>query len=229
MLQIFTRTIASLLLCSILTSCGSGSGNHASAQLRFVSALADLNEVDFLVDDTVIVSNYVFGEPSDYFDVNDGRRDIIVQDHNDGSELLTFSAGLDKEKKYTFVYTGIPGSPQGFLQDDSRNAPDPGKFKLRIFNSAPGLGPVDVYVDRGDPDLADTTPRERGLVYGDLSDYADDREDDYRIRVTRTGSDEVLIDSGLEFFRDGEIITVIVLDRLSSEGSYRIIFLKDLS
>jgi len=221
----FLYALILLFASFFLSSCDSKFDDDYDPQLRILMATPSDRDVDIFLDDTFLVSNVRNGESTGFINTNNDFKLLTVEDSSTGEILLQSNIELDDANRYTFVIAGNENQFQGFLIEDDDDEPNLERFELRVMNLAINQGPLDVYIDRGDPSLGDTRPREISMTYGSISKYKNDRSDDYRIRVTNAGALNVLADSGLLFFRSREVATAYIVSR--PNGTTRVIVLSD--
>jgi hypothetical protein len=98
---------------------------------------------------------------------------------------------------------------------DDNTAPASGDFKLRIVNSAPGLGPADVYVVTPATDLNTVSPTLSNLGFDSASGYQSLTAGSYEIVLTPAGQKFPAVDTGSLSFSSGQVRTFVGLNSQS--------------
>jgi hypothetical protein len=99
-------------------------------------------------------------------------------------------------------------------------------MKLRVVNASPDVGNLDVYVVSPGKNLQGVSPTVSNLGFQSASSYQSLAPGNYEIYFTAANQKTVLIDSGAQIFRAGQIRTVVALD---TTGGYTSIVLSDMN
>ena len=168
-------------------------------------------------------SNIAYGTSNGYMSVKSGSHQVAIEPSGTTTALLqqsiTFASGSDT----TIVSSNYSSNIANLVLTDDNSAPDSGKFRLRVVNAAPGLGPADVYISRP----------------GNRSEYRQSYLDqfslsrDCRLESAAAGSYEVVltpvgqkftaIDTGSVAFSSGQVRTFVSLNSQSGGFSYALL------
>ena len=139
---------------------------------------------------------------------------------------VTVADGAD----YTMLVTRTPQSPIGpLLLTDNNDTPPAGTFRVRAVHAAPSApaGGVDVYVTDPDADITLTSPNASDITFGQVLPYVESAVGTFQIRVTATGSKDVLIDTGPLTLDDGQVRTVVAVDAVGGGQPLNFLVLDD--
>jgi hypothetical protein len=240
-----TRLLSRGLLAATflaLAACGSDSDNDATiidppapaptAQLQVVHAAADAPDVNVLVNGTVPagLAGVPFKAASPYLELDAGTIDAAVNAIlPDGSEVEVLAApglALDADIAYTVIAAGSTsdlltaaanGNPlQLFLLTRPVEAAIAG-VRIQVLHGSPSAPEVDVYVSAPDAELATVTPAT--FAFGETLDLGTVPAAEYRIRITPTGSDTVVFDSGAVALPEGADLSIVAVDNVGPGAS----------
>lgn len=223
----------------LLAACGGSSNSNpivappppppppppAGAQLQVVHASADAPSVNVLVNGAVPagLAGVPFAVASPYLELDAGAIDAAVNAIlADGSEVEVLAVDgleLESDVAYTVIAAGSTadllaaaegGNPlQLFLLtrpvDDAIDG-----VRIQVLHGSPSAPEVDVYVTAPDAELAGTDPAT--FAFGEVLDLGTVPAAEYRIRVTPTGDDTVVFDSGAVALPDGADLSIIAVD-----------------
>jgi hypothetical protein len=203
------KTLLVLFLSALASACGGG-GTGDDAKLRFTNLTADSNGLSLYTGSDERIANINPEQLSGYVDVDAKTYDLAVR-KGTGSALTTVSTPLAKRKHYTAVSWGRDGAIKFSVLDENQDAPNSGKVKLRLLNTAADAGSVDVYLTNETEALEGNTPTHGAIAVGSVTGFAEFNRSTYRLRVTAAGSkDDVRLDvSGLSF-NDKQVATMIL-------------------
>ena len=102
-------------------------------------------------------------------------------------------------------------------------------MRVRAIHGAPSAPAVDIYVTAPGADLAGETPALTNVAFGDVADYIEAPAGDYRVRVTPTGTQTVVIDSGTLTLTSGQVRTAVAVDATGGGGPFDLLLLSDLN
>jgi len=129
---------------------GSEAKRADTALVRFVNATLDPKDIFF--GDTKPVSNLAAGSVTPYMQLPTERHEFKLFDagRSTGDPLSTDSEGPSAGSHYTVVaMMKEDGKPALNVISDDLDRPTPGKAKIRVIHTAPGVGDVDVYPING--------------------------------------------------------------------------------
>ena len=127
----------------------------------------------------------------------------------------------------TVIASNFSSNIAALVLADDNTAPASGNFKLRIVNSAPGLGPADVYIVAPSTNLNTVSPTLGNIVFDSASGYQSLTAGSYEIVVTPVGQKFPAIDTGSLSFSAGQVRTFVGLN--SQSGGFSYAMLQDLN
>jgi hypothetical protein len=172
---------------ALLASCGGGT-DRTKAQLRLVNASGGYAGLDFAVNGTVLEGNVGYGTNPGYVEVDPGNAATTISSAGSGTALLSFTPAVSKNSYYTLLAYGGAGALSQLPLDENSGAPDSGKALLRVVNSAPDAGSLDVYLTGSSDLLAASVPVLTGASVGTLGGWVTVTATTWRLRITANGS-----------------------------------------
>lgn len=200
-----------------------------TTRLRAVHLSPDAPNVDILVNGDQVASDVAYEENTSYLDIPDGTTEILVQPVGTNVNAINASPDLDANTDYTVLAANLVAEIEPILLTDDNEAPSSGNVKVRIVHGAPSAPAVDVYVTAPGADLATATPTLTNVSFGVASGYLSVPAGNYQVRVTPTGTKDVVIDSGSVALASGQIRTVIATDAPGGGAPFGAIILADLN
>ncbi|NHA14248.1 DUF4397 domain-containing protein [Thioalkalivibrio sp. XN279] len=219
-----------------LAACGSDSDNSltvvdpptppAVAQLQVVHASADAPDVNVLVNGAVPagLAGVPFAAASPYLELEAGTIDAAVNAIlPDGSEVEVLAApglALDADIAYTVIAAGSTAdllaaagaNPLNLFLLTRPVAEAIDGVRIQVLHGSPSAPEVDVYVSAPDAELATVTPAT--FAFGEVLDLGTVPAAEYRIRITPTGSEAVVFDSGAVALPDGADLSIVAVDNV---------------
>jgi hypothetical protein len=179
----------------LLAACGGGGDDDAgggSGFLRLINATADLSATDLTVDgetgdESPAFSGVARDAQSDYISLKRGGYTLRAKRNGVTAVLALGGVSIEKDKRYSAVIFGREGDYRLTAVLEEENEPAAGRAALRVFNSAPDAGPVDVYLTESGVSLDDTVPTVRGVSPATLSFYNLVDRGTRRLRITAQG------------------------------------------
>ena len=216
---------AALLTASAfsLTSCGSS----GSAQLRALHASPDAPNVDISVNGTSVAKNVPYETATSYLKIKDGKTEVQVYPTGTTTSVLDYTFTATNKSYYTFLAANKVASIQPLLFTDNNSAPPSGDFNLRLIHGAPSAGNVDIYVTAPGAPLG--TPTLSNVAFAASSGYMSEPAGSYEVRITPTGTQTVVIDTGALTFAAGQVRTAVALDPVNETGPFQAVVLDDLN
>lgn len=223
------KLLALVVLASAATiaACSDDNDPENTTRLRAVHLSPDAPNVDILVNGDEVASDVAYEENTGYLTIPSGTTDILVQPVNTNVDAIDASPDLDEDTDYTVLAANLVADIEPILLTDDNEAPSAGNVKVRIVHGAPSAPAVDVYVTAPGADLATATPTLSNVSFGVASGYLSVPAGAYQIRVTPTGTKDVVIDSGSVTLTAGQIRTVIATDNTSGGAPFGAIVLAD--
>jgi hypothetical protein len=224
-IPIISRRLLTILVCLLglaLTSCNTGKGVGATAnttRVRVVNLVPNAAAISVQLDnDSPLVSGLQFEQLTQYMAVDSGVREFKVSADGGQTNIVDVSRTLSPSIDYTFVVAGpVEAAGSEFVVDTTLLIPDGGTSDLRVINGATGIAAVDLYLTPPGTDLTATAPVVSGVVLGTTSLFVPVRTDDNELRVTLSGTKEVIYDAHVGAFADKSVIEAVVFGKGSSK------------
>ena len=220
--------LTALLIFPFLAACGSSNNNSdsdgpAAAQLRITHASADAPAVNVYVDGEVFLDAVDFAQTSGLIPIP-GNSTLSVEvrgilpDQSEETVIgpvdLTFAAG---ERTDVLAINNL-FSTSGALTIEPKVL-DPVTIeagvtdvRVTVLHAAPEVGTVDVYVTAPGDDLANNTPV-AALSFGEAAGpVAISADTQYQVRITPTGTVDVVYDSGDVSFPPGTELVLAAVE-----------------
>jgi len=195
-----TRAFAVIACLAALALAGCGlnpSGTGTGTTLR-VANLMPQNSVTMKAGDATFMSNAPFESFTGYQNISAGTYTFTTALDGSATPAFSVSETLLNVSAYTFIAYGPSTFAQGMLLDDTPLVHIPsGDFGFRLANVSPTAGSIDAYVTAPGADLATSAPVVSGIVYNNFSNFINVPLGTYRLRLTRTGTTEVIYDAML--------------------------------
>lgn len=209
------RWLASLAALLLAAGCGGGS-DPTKAYLRLVNASPGYSSLALGVGDAAVASSVAYGASAGYVDVDPvSGKAADVTTPSSAAVLASTTVSLSKKRYYSLLAYGKAGALSALLLDDNNATPDSGKTLVRVINTAPDAGSLDVYLtDAGDL-LSQSTAVFTQQAFGTLGGYSTIVSKAWRLRVTGAGvkTDLRLDVSGVNFPSQGVMTLVLTPGR----------------
>ena len=213
-----------LMVCLValaLGACGlNPSGTGTGTTLRVANLMPGTTAVTVSVSGTAFMTAAPFETFTGYQDISAGnyRFDILLGANP--TPVFTTTNALVNVSAYTFIPYGPTTFPGGLLLDDTLFVHVPaGNFGFRLVNVSPTAGLIDAYVTGPAVDLSTASPVVSGLSYNSFSNFVNVPLGNYELRITRSGTKEVIFDSLLPAAPNSGGQTVVAYTR----GSARLV------
>lgn len=203
--------------------------NVQETRVRAVHAVPNAPPVNVLVGDSTIVSGLEYAEATGYLNTISGSPQVQVNPTGatDAQSLIDTTAIFETAQPYTMIALGSqPGATALVLQDQTAG-PSAQDALVRIVHAADQVGAVDVYITPPDSELGQATPVASAVTFQDASEYLNQQPGDYRIRITPTGTQDVVYDSGQITLDAGDVLTVIALPATGGTSPVRLLALSN--
>ena len=211
-----------LALCWLmLAGCDSGNGVGATpgqTRLRVLNLIPNATFMTLTLDnDAPVVTGLGFQQTTGYIQVTGGTREFKVSVDGDTANIIDVSATIIIGSDNTFVVSGPVEAANGkLLLDTQLFVPNGGTFDIRVLNVASGSVAVDLYLTPPGTDLTATAPAVIGVAQGSLSAFAAVTTGNYELRVTPTGTKQVIYDTGVISFGDKTLSEAVIYGTGSS-------------
>jgi len=214
-----SRVILPLAVIALTTACGSN--NNTNAQFRLMNASPGETALTVTLDGVAFDSSVTYGTVSPYTFTTWGSPTLEIQGPSvitgNTTTLFNGAVTLNQSTTYTAVADNYPQDFGVTLYVDNNSVPASGNFNLRIINSAPGLGTVDVYVVAPGTDLNSASPKVAGLAFPAASAYLPMSAGTYEVYFTPPGQKTPrYIDSGPLAFSAKQVRTIVALNGATS-------------
>ncbi len=185
-----------------------------------MNAVPDESNLEVLVNGTSVGSNVAYGTSTGYQSVKSGSQQVVIEPSGSSTALITTSISFSSGTDTTVIASNFSSSIAALVLGDDNSAPTSGDFKLRIVNSAPGLGPADVYIVTPATDLNTVSPTLSSLGFNSASGYQSLTAGSYEVILTPAGQKFPAIDTGSLSFVSGQVRTFVGLNSQSGGFSY---------
>ncbi len=218
-MRMFRLSLAALCMVSlVLTGCSKGGSSNGNAQLRILNAFSEAPALNVSVASTPVVSGLPFQGLTQYASVSSGTPLITVGVSGASTTLINTMYNVSPGTNYTFIVYGPLTGVGAILGNDAFNDPGNGFFSLRVVNAAPGSSAVDVYLTAPGADLASSAPSLINISYGVTSAFSPiPIGTSFEIRVTTTGTKDVLFDSTPKTFAEHSATDLVVFSKGSGK------------
>jgi hypothetical protein len=227
--KLLTLLLAATALTGACSDDDDNTGPDGEARVRVVHASPDAPDVDVLVDDVEVLSDVPYLAASDYLETPPGERNLKVNAAGTSTTVIDADVNLADGADYTVIASGLVASIAPIVLEDDNTAPAAGNVKVRAIHGAPSAPAVDIYVTAPGADLAGETPALTNVAFGDVADYIEAPAGDYQVRVTPTGTQTVVIDSGTLTLTSGQVRTAVAVDATGGGGPFDLLLLSDLN
>jgi hypothetical protein len=205
-------------------------GGTVGARLRVVNVAPRAPVFDLVLDGArPVLDPLMYGASSGYLSVLPGahRFEFLAAGATDRVFEAAGVSVREGEDETLFAVGVYPASSLLIVTDDNR-VPAAGMARLRIIHGSATVGNVDVYVTAAEVEsLSGMAPTLAGRVFRDVADYLEVPAGFQRIRVTLVGDALVVMDTGPILYREGDVLTGVVLDSQKGARPRGILLLRD--
>jgi hypothetical protein len=219
--------LCAAMVCAATILLSAGCGGGGKTRFRFMNAVPDESNLEVLVNSVSVANNVAFGTSNGYQSVTSGSQQVVIEPSGSSTALLTQSISFSSGSDTTVIASNFSSNISAFVLTDDNSAPVSGNFKLRIVNSAPGLGPADVYIVAPATDLNTVSPTLSNLGFNSASGYQSLAAGTYEIVLTPVGQKFPAIDTGSLSFSSGQVRTLVGLN--SQSGGFTDTILQDVN
>ena len=218
-MPMFRLSLAALCMASlVLTGCSKGGSSNGNAQLRILNAFSEAAALNVSVASTPAATGLPFQGLTQYTSVSSGTPLITVGVTGATTTLINTMYNVSSGTNYTYVIYGSLTGVGAILGNDAFNDPGNGFFALRVLNAAPGSSAVDVYLTAPGADLASSAPSLTNISYGVTSVFSPIAiGTSFEIRVTTTGTKDILFDSTPKTFAEHSATDLVVFSKGSGK------------
>ena len=211
-----------IALCWLaLSGCDSGNGVGATpnqTRLRVVNLIPDATFMTLTLDnDAPVVTGLGFQQMTGYIQVDGGTREFKVSVDGNPTNIIDVSGAIVIGSDNTFVVAGpVDSATSKLILDTQLFLPNGGTFDIRAINLAQGSVSVDIYLTAPGVDLTATAPVVAAVPFGSISGFAPVNNGSYELRVTTTGTKDVIYDTGVIGFGDKTFSEAVIYGTGSS-------------
>src|SRR4030095_3383436 len=180
-----------------LAGCGlNPSGKGTGTTLRVANLIPGSTSVSVTVNGTSFMSGSPVETITPNQDIPAGDYTVNVNIAGATNPVFTQAETLNNVSAYTFAAFGAPSTITGFLLNDTLfiNVP-PNTSALRLPNASPTAGAIDIYLTVPTADINTASPFIAGIFYAASSTFISIPLGNYRLRLTRTGTKQVIFDA----------------------------------
>lgn len=213
-----SKRVLTILLCLLsfaLVSCGSKSNGNAN--LRIVNLIPDAPSVSVqLGTNPPLVTGLLFQQFTQYLGVPGGSQDFMVSANGGQSFAINQTNSMGSGNYSYIVYAPVVSATGMLVNENNLPTPNSGTFNFRVINVAAGIGPIDVYLTPAGTDINSTSPTIANIGLGGVSLFVSVNTGSYELRVTATGTKQVVYDTAVQSFNNGASYQAAVFTKGSS-------------
>jgi hypothetical protein len=226
------RTLFPLLIAAAALSAGCSDDNSSpqgDGRLRIVHASPDAPDLDVVLDGDTVATDIAYLGSTDYLRLSAAGHVLQISDANAATTLIDQDVTVADGTDYTMIVGDTLADIAGVVLTDDNRTPPAGTIRIRAVHGAPSAGPVDVYVTEPGADLTLTSPAASNVAFGQVLPYVTTNAGSYQVRVTPTGTKDVVIDSGALTLESGQVRTVIAIEATGGGPPFDFLVLNDLN
>lgn len=161
-----------------------------------MNLLPDGAAIDLAINGSPAFSNVAFESVTAYQEYDNRTTSFAVTLSGTSTTLATFSFPLAGDQPYTVLVYGTLSAPQLTMVAEIGNAPSNGNIQVTIFNAAPNVGGIDVYVTAPGADISNVGPNFGNVGYGGTTTSIQFSPGTYQVRIAPQGTKTIIYDSG---------------------------------
>jgi len=166
------------------------------ANVRVINLLPEAAAIDVQVGGQPAFAAVAFQALTGYQSYDNKATTFAINVTGSTTSLATFNVNLAGEQPYTLVVYGTLTNPSVTMLQEVANPPTNGNIQLSVFNAAINQSTVDIYVTAPGVDITSLNPNFGSVSYNGISLNLAFSPGTYQIRVTATGTKNVIYDSG---------------------------------
>ena len=196
--QIGITCVATIALACTLSACGTSSAENKPARVRYLNLLGDHTTVNVTLDAKPVATGVAFQTVSNYYQTGSNNYAAVIS-NTAGTSLSSYTQGLG-QLHYTVYLYGTAAEVKHLNVSDEPLVLKDGTFTTRILVASDTLTGHDLYVTAADTDIATATPNAAVTLPATLSAYTTVLDaGSFRVRITATGTKNVVFDRTLDF------------------------------
>ncbi|MEO7155922.1 MAG: DUF4397 domain-containing protein [Vicinamibacterales bacterium] len=184
-----------------------------AAHVRFVNVVPNATALNVTVDGTATWSSQGFEAMTPYMDFTNETHNFTTTVAGATTTLTQANFNLAGNSFYTLIAFGPAHAAGLVLLSDDTVTPTAGKLLLRVANMSGSVGPIDIYLTTPGADLTNATPNIGGIFYGGATGFIQVSSGNQQLRITQSGTKNVVYDSGARNFSDNTATDAIVYTR----------------
>ncbi len=185
--------------------------------------------MDVEVGGIIVARNLAFREVSGYRTIDDGDNDVLIFASNSNDLLLESVPFFAQRHEYTLVVLDFLQFLDAILLTDDNSAPTANHFKLRFVHASPTASAVDLYITAVNADLRSATPAFTDVAFEEFAGYESPPQGTFQLRITNTGTTDVISDTGPVTFTAGQVRTAVLVNPPGSATTpLAIVLLRDV-
>ena len=196
-----------------LQACGGGSSS-GSGDVRLVNATLTHASVDLLLNSAQTISATALDKASGYVALTPGSSTLQVNDTGASTALVLTAPTVVKDQHQTILVYESNGAVKTAFMAEEVATPTAGTAQLRVFDTAPDAGSVDVYVTQPGVDLASVASANYTIsaaTYAQSSAYQSFAPGTYQVRVTGAGNKgDLRLDMPQLVIADQQVVSIVV-------------------
>jgi len=204
------------LIALLVVGCSKNNNNSSSGDgnIRVVNAFFEAPSLNVVVAGKTLAPALPFQGLTVYQGVSNGTQTFTVTVSGAATPLVNSSLGIAGSANYTYAIFGPLTAPATIFALDSFSDPGNGFFSLRVMNTAAGIGPIDVYLTPPGADLTVAAPTIGNVAYGATTAFiAVNTGANFEIRITPSGTKQVIFDSAPKAFIEHQGYTVLAYSK----------------
>ncbi|HVL37791.1 MAG TPA: DUF4397 domain-containing protein [Fimbriimonadaceae bacterium] len=217
------------LFCFAVIGCGGSDPIDRSTRtsLRTVVVSPDASNLDVHVDGSPLLVNAPYKTSTGFLSLDNGNRTLTVRETGTSTPLVSTTALLQQNQRNTYVVVGKQGSLEALLVPNNTAAPALGQAKINLVHAAPDLGAVDIYITEPGGALDVGSRVATNVAFKSVTGYLTRTSGNMQVRVTSTGTQNVLFDSGTILLQQGQVRTGLIVESGGGGAPYGLILLQD--
>lgn len=214
----FKKLFMPVIACFFLSACDDDNDlinpiPESKTNIQVVHASQDAPAVNVLVDGTAPITDLDFATASSRLELDADTYSVQVDGITpDGDVTVIGPVDLDlaEDQLYTVVALNETASIEPIILEQPDVEPSSGQLTLQVLHAASNAATVDVYLTAPGADINSESPTVT-LAFKENLSPTDIDAGEYQIRITPTGSKDVVYDSGTVELPEGLLINVLAV------------------
>lgn len=201
------------------------------ASFRVIHNSPGAPAVDIVLDNNFeepLVSGLRFSDFTSYINVPENTYNVKVVATGTKNDVIDADLSVSRGSiSSIYAINNLSAIEPLLLADDNRKVS--AEAKVRIVHGSTTAGSVDIYLTEPYESLQDAMPAFSEVPFKANTGYIALATGEYQIRVTPTGSKDVIIDTGVLSLEAGKVYTAVARDAASGESKPGLILLDDFN